>query len=181
VKHLLALVAAFAVVALLFIPVKATSIPTALQIGNQSLAAASCATRDTLWIHHYAAALYVPPREPAVIALQDPKRPKAVQVEVLNKSFLPKDVPTKYRRTLEDQLDAKTLGSVKSAWRTLNAGDRITLAYAPGQGLTLTVNDRLVATTPNHGIVEALLKVWADNEPVPQRVNRILAQHPCQR
>ena len=180
-KRVLVLAAACALVALLLIPVKATSIPTALQIGNQSLAAASCATRDTLWIHHFAAALYVPPREQPVIVLQDPKRPKAVQVEILNKSFLPRDVPQKYRRTLEEQLDAKTLNSVHSAWRSLNAGDRITLAYAPGPGLTLSVNERVVATTPDHGIVEALLKVWAENEPVPERVNRILAKHPCRR
>ena len=56
---------AFAVVAvglLTLIPATAIQVPSSLRVGNQSLPAASCATRDTLWIHHYAAALYVPPR-----------------------------------------------------------------------------------------------------------------------
>src|SRR5436309_11367090 len=97
----------------------AIRVPSAMRIGDVQLPAASCATRDTLWIHHYAAALYVPPRESPVLALQDPKRPKALQVQILSKSLLPKEMPKKWRHTLEEELDGKALNSIRNAWRQL--------------------------------------------------------------
>src|SRR5712692_2841970 len=140
-------------------PATAIQVPSALRVGNQSLPAASCATRDTLWIHHYAAALYVPQRTMPVAALQDPKQPKALHVQILNKSFLPKDLPKKWNRTLEEQLDGAAMSSIRSAWRDLSVGDRVTIAYAPGPGVTLQLNGRLIARTPKHDVVDALLRV----------------------
>ena len=42
--------------------VAAIQVPSGLRVGSETLPARSCATRDTLWIHHYAAALYLPQR-----------------------------------------------------------------------------------------------------------------------
>jgi hypothetical protein len=119
---LLGISAAAAVVFCALIPARALPVPALLRVGAQSLAPASCATRNTLWIHHYAAALYVPPRASPVDALQDPRQPKALQVEILDKAFLPREM------------------------------HRITLAYAPGPGVSLEVNDRLVAAAPSRVI-----------------------------
>lgn len=163
------------------IPARALPVPGLLQVGTQSLAPASCATRNTLWIHHYAAALYLAPRASAAVALQDPKQPKALQVEILNKAFLPRQVPKKWQRTLETELDGRSLTSIAAAWERLGAGDRVTIAYAPGPGVSLKVNDRLVAAAPSHGLVDALLRTWAHDEPVRQRVSRTVARHPCGR
>lgn len=165
---------------LVFLPATAIQVPGALRVGNQSLTAASCATRDTLWIHHYVAALYLPSREAAVSALQDPQQPKALHVQILSKSFLPKELPKKWRQTLESQLDSQSFSSIRSAWRGLRVGDRVTIAYAPGgPGVTLQLNDSVVATSPRHDVIDALLKTWADDEPIPQRVNRVVAKNPC--
>jgi hypothetical protein len=49
----------------------------------------------------------------------------------------------------------------------------------PGSGVTLQLNDRVVARSPRHDVVEALLQTWAENEPVRERVNRVVARHPC--
>jgi Chalcone isomerase-like len=163
------------------LPARALPVPAMLQVGSQSLAPASCATRNTLWIHHYAAALYLPPRASPVSALEDPAQPKAVQVEILNKTFLPKEMPQRWRRALEAELDGPSVGSIRAAWQRLGAGDRITVAYAPGPGVSLKVNDRLVAATPSHGVVEALLRTWAEDEPVRERVSRVVAKNPCER
>ena len=164
---------------LVFLPATAIQVPGALRVGNQSLTAASCATRDTLWIHHYVAALYLPSRESAVSALQDPKQPKALQVQILSKTFLPKEMPKKWRQALESQLDGPSFSSIRSAWRELRVGDRVTIAYAPGPGVTLELNDSVVATSPRHDVIDTLLQTWADNEPIPQRLNRVVAKHPC--
>jgi hypothetical protein len=165
--------------ALVFLPATAIQVPVALQVGNQELTAASCATRDTLWIHHYIAALYVPPRESPVSAVQDPQQPKALQVQILSKTFLPKEMPKKWRQTLERELDSESFGSIRGAWRELSVGDRVTIAYAPGPGVTLKLNDQVVARSPRHTVVEALLQTWADDEPVPKRLQRVVAKHPC--
>lgn len=172
---------AAAVVVLVLLPERALPVPAAIEVGTQSLAAASCATRNTLWIRHYAAALYVPPRASPLAALEDPRQPKALEVEILNKTFLPKEMPKRWRHALQAELDGPSLASIDDAWQRLGAGDRITLAYAPGPGLTLKVNDRLVAVVPSHRLVEALLRTWADKEPVRERVTRVVARHPCAR
>jgi hypothetical protein len=163
------------------IPARALTVPAVLQVGTQALAPASCATRNTLWIHHYAAALYVPTRASPVAALEDPTQPKALQVEILNKTFLPREIPARWRRALESELDRASLSSIHAAWRSLGAGDRVTLAYAPGPGVSLRVNDRLVAAAPSHELVEALLRTFAENQPVRERVSRVIARHPCAR
>ena len=180
VKLFVTLVIALAT-ALAFIPATALQVPSAMRVGNQQLPAASCATRDTLWIHHYAAALYVPPRASPVNALQDPRQPKAVHVQILSKAFLPKELPKKWRETLQAQLDGTSFDAVRTAWRELSVGDRVTVAYAPGPGVTLQLNDRLVARAPRHDLIDALLRTWADGEPVPQRVSQTVEKHPCSR
>jgi hypothetical protein len=164
-----------------YIPATAVQVPSAMRVGNQQLPAASCATRDTLWIHHYAAALYVPPRASPANALQDPRQPKALHVQILSKAFLPKELPKKWRETLASQLDGRSFDAVRSAWRDLSVGDRVTVAYAPGPGVTLQLNDRLVARTPQHDLIDALLRTWAEGEPVPQRVSQAVEKHPCAR
>jgi hypothetical protein len=173
------LAAGAVVLALTLLPATAIQVPGALRVGNQSLPAASCATRDTLWIHHYAAALYVPSKAAPAAALQDPKQPKALHVQVLSRTFLPKDLPVKWRDALEAHLDLPSYTSVRLAWRELAVGDRVTIAYSPGSGVTLQLNDRVVARSPRHDVIDALLQTWAENEPVRERVNRVIARNPC--
>jgi len=177
VKWLLA--AAAVALALVLVPATAIQVPGALRVGNQSLPAASCASRDTLWIHHYTAALYVPPSAAPASALQDPKQAKAFHVQILSRTFLPKDLPVKWREPLEAHLDLPSFTSVRLAWREVAVGDQVTIAYAPGNGVTLQLNDRVIAHSPRHDVIDALLKTWAENEPIPQRVNRAVAKNPC--
>ena len=59
-----------------------------------------------------------------------------------------------------------------------NAGPSIS---APGPGVTLQLNDRVVAHTPKHDVIDALLHTWAEGDPVPQRVNQVVSKHPCAR
>lgn len=177
-KRLLAL-AILVAGAFALMPATAVQVPSALRVGNQQLPAASCATRETLWIHHYAAALYVPPRSSPVNALQDPRQPKALHVQILSKVFLPKEMPKKYSEALASELDGASFNAVRNAWRGLSVGDRVTVAYAPGPGVTLQLNDRLIARAPRHEVIDALLRTWAEGEPVPQRVDRVVSKHPC--
>ena len=157
----------------------AIQVPSGLRVGDQMLPARSCATRDTLWIHHYAAALYVPQRTAPAAALQDPRQPKALHVQILSRSFLPRELPKKWNQALQGKLDLASLNAIQNAWHDIAVGDRVTIAYAPGPGVTLQLNERLVARSPRHDVVDALLRTWADGAPVPQRVSQAVAKHPC--
>ena len=157
----------------------AVQVPSGLRVGAELLPARSCATRDTLWIHHYAAALYLPPRSVPAAALEDPQQPKALHVQILSKTFLPRDLPKKWNQALASELDGGAMSAIRSAWQQVSVGDRVTIAYAPGPGVTLQLNEQLVARSPRHGVIDALLKTWADGEPVRERVNQAVAKHPC--
>jgi hypothetical protein len=43
------------------------------------------------------------------------------------------------------------------------------------------VNDRVVAASPTHRVIDALLRAWAEDEPVYERVSRVVARNPCAR
>lgn len=160
-------------------PAGTAPLPNALRVGNQALAPASCSVRKTLWIEHYAASLYVPPQASPVDAMQDARRPKALQVVILSKAFLPAELPKKYRRTLERELDSDTMSKVRSAYKELGPGDRITLSYEPRAGMSLEKNGDVVATTRSHAVIEALLQEWADGKPVPERLSSTIQRNPC--
>ena len=172
-------VSALAVAVLIAKPGETSALPGALRVGSAALAPASCTVRKTLWIQHYAASLYVPPQASPVDVMQDARRPKALQVVILSKTFLPAELPKKYRRTLESQLDDQTMGKVRAAYKELAPGDLVTLAYEPGPGMSLEVNGDVVATSRSHAVIEALLRTWADDEPVPQRLSTTIQRNPC--
>lgn len=158
----------------------AISLPHVVQVGGELLAVASCATRETLWIDHYVAALYVRPGDTANVALQDAKRAKALEIRLLNKALMPAEIPRKYRRALESTLDEDTMDRLRAAYRALRTGDVIAITYAPGPGVRVSVNGQPVAAAAaTHGVVEAILAAWADGKPVDSHLRTVLAKHPC--
>lgn len=155
------------------------ALPGVLQVGDQVLAAASCGLRETLWIDHFAATLYVRPGDAADIALLDSRRAKALEIRILNKSFMPAEIPKKYRRVLEADLDEEAMERVRASYRALRAGDVVSIAYLPATGVSLSVNRELVAASPAHRVVESILFTWADGKPVDQHLRAMLVKHPC--
>ena len=126
------LVAGALALTLTFPPATAIQVPGALRVGNRSLPAASCATRDTLWIHHYAAALYLPPEASPASALQDPQGAESA-AHPDPQPHLPAERPAgEVARTLEAHLDLPSFTSVRLAWREIAVGDQVTIAYLPG-------------------------------------------------
>jgi hypothetical protein len=156
----------------------ALAVPGVLQVGDQVLAAASCGMRETLWIDHYVATLYVRPGDAPDHALLDPRRAKALEIRLLNKSFMPAEIPRKYRRALEVELSDEAMQDVREAYRALRAGDVVRIAYLPGAGVSMSVNGQRVAAAP-HGAIQAILVAWAGDKPVQQHLRTMVEKHPC--
>jgi hypothetical protein len=157
----------------------AFALPGALRLGDQTLVAASCATRQTLGLSHYTATLYVRGGESAPLALLDPNRAKALEIGLLSKAFMPPEMPRKYRRALESVLDEATMTQVRAAYRELRPGDSVTLAYLPQRGVSVRVNGTVVAAAPDHQVVESVLAAWANGKPIDQHLRSTLVKHPC--
>jgi hypothetical protein len=157
----------------------AFALPGALRLGDQTLTAASCATRQTLGLSHYTATLYVRAGESAPLALLDPDHTKALEIGLLSRAFMPAEMPRKYRRALESVLDDATMTRVRAAYRGLRPGDAVTIAYLPRRGVSVRVNGAVVAASPDHHAVESVLAAWANGKPIDQHLRAMLAKHPC--
>jgi hypothetical protein len=162
-----------------FVVVAAFALPGSLRLGDQTLAAASCATRETLGISHYTATLYVRPGESAPLALLDPNRAKALEIGLLSRALMPLEIPRKYRRALDGVLDDATMTQMRAAYRELRAGDAVTIVYLPSRGVSVRVNGAVIAASPDHRVVESVLAAWANKKPVDQHLRTVLAKHPC--
>jgi hypothetical protein len=159
--------------------VAGVELPARTRLGDHTLALASCGVRDTLWIEHYVAALYLPSGPPKSQAVRDPKQPKVIEMHVLGSASLPDRVPQRWRATLRDELRRDPLARVRAAYRDLAAGDRVRAAYVPGEGVSMTVNGRVVAEVPGHDLIAAMLRAWAENDPISGKLRRMLLEHPC--
>jgi len=162
-----------------FVVAAALALPGALRLGDQTLVAASCATRQTLGLSHYTATLYVRAGESAPLALLDPDRSKALEIGLLSRAFMPPEMPRKYRRALEGVLDDATMNRVRAAYRELRPGDAVTIAYQPHRGVSVRVNGAVVAASADHEVVESVLAIWANGKPLDQHLRAVIAKHPC--
>ena len=146
--------------------------------GETPLALASCGVRQVLWMELYSVGLYLSPGAPLLAAL-DPQAPAALRVKVLDKNDFPADIPEKWRRPLERALTVAEMARIRAAYGTLRNGDFLTLAYAPADGVRLSVNGQALAHTDGHHLIDEMLRVWAGHDPVTGKLRRIALQHPC--
>jgi len=154
----------------------------AAEVGCQKLRLVSCGVRDTLWIDHYAAGLYLPKGQSAQSVqdeVQDEKRPKAVQLKIINARYLPEDIPQKWRGALKSEMKHEPMVRVRQAYDRLSDGDVVTFSYLPGKGMTMQVNGRTVTRTPGDAVIDSILKAWAGKDPVTGKLHRLALQFPC--
>ncbi len=140
---------------------------------------AACGVRHTLWIEHYSAQLLLPPGKSALAAVGDPAQPKMLRMQILNPQLMPSDVPARWRKALASEIDAQTMTRLRQAYRALQGGDTIVVAYEPGSGVALRVNERTVASIAGHAAIDALLAEWAGGAPLEQKLAGAVSRNPC--
>jgi hypothetical protein len=153
-------------------------IPARLTVAGRTLELASCGVRDTLWIDHYVAALYVP-RGSAIEAVRDSARPKAVIIRIVEARYLPEQIPAKWLEALEREVAPERLTRVKEAYRRLQTGDSVSIEYAPRQGTLMRINTRMVARLPGQRLIDSILVAWADGDDIDTKLRQLGAEHPC--
>lgn len=158
--------------------VAGVQLPASVKAFGTELALASCGVRDTLWIEHYVAALYLLPDQP-VVAMRDDAQPKAILLHIVRAASLPDEIPEQWREPLRRELKQDPVARIRTAYSALDAGDRVWVRYAPSEGLSIAVNDRVVARAQSHALIDAMLRTWAGGDPLSGKLRRLLLQQPC--
>lgn len=138
----------------------------------------SCGVRDTLWVDHYVAGLYVPPGS-GTQAASDEGKPKAVRMKVVDARWMPDNVPEKWRDALRQEIKREPMAQVRAAYDGLSDGDVVTFVYLPGEGVTMQVNGDEVMQTPGHEVIQTILQAWAEPDSVSGELQRLKLDFPC--
>jgi hypothetical protein len=160
-------------------PVKAgVQLAPTLKTDAGALTLLVCGVRDTLWVDHYVAALYVAPGA-STQAVLDPAAPKAVRMHMVDSRYLPRDLPKKWREPLRKGLEQQAYAHVRAAFSQLGDGDVVTITYMPQEGVNMRVNGRTLATAQGHNVIDSILAAWAEREPVAQKLKTLAANNSC--
>jgi hypothetical protein len=152
-------------------------LPDLMRLDGTELALASCGVRDTLWIEHYIAALYVPREARAEPAIKDPNTSKILLVRIISAEQFPEQLPEKWREPLKSSLPADKFSQISAAYKKLQAGDVMLYSYSPQTGLTMKVNGETVITA-GHGLIDSLLQAWKRGED-SGTLGKLLEGHGC--
>lgn len=107
-------------------------------------------------IEHYVAGLYLLPAAPVVAAMRDTAQPKAILLHIVRAASLPDEIPEQWRVPLRSELEHDPVARIRTAYGALDAGDRVWVRYAPGEGLSIAVNERVVARADSHALLDAM-------------------------
>lgn len=150
----------------------------ALKSKAGSLVLATCGAKKTI-VTHYVSALYVP-RTGSIQAIGDPKAGKVVQVHITDDKFLPGEVPSKWRNALARAVPPQTLDTLDSMMKELRRGDLVAVTYAPKDGTVVTKNGQFVVRAAGHRPIDEILKTWARDAPIATKLDKLVAENPCQ-
>jgi hypothetical protein len=98
---------------------------------------------------------------------------------ILREASLPEEIPEQWREPLREELSRDPLARIRAAYSSLATGDSVWITYTRPAGLTIAVNDRVVVTTPDHNLLDAMLRAWADGDSLSGKLQRLLLAHPC--
>ncbi|HEX6267250.1 MAG TPA: chalcone isomerase family protein [Burkholderiales bacterium] len=143
-----------------------------------ALQPAACGVRNTLWIEHYSAQLYVPAGA-SIKALGDPEQPKMLRMRMLNTFLMPPEIPRKWREALQPVLEDDDMKRLQAGYHGLQPGDTVVVSYQPQKGIALSINDRTVLAKGGHDAIDALLAAWADDAPLEKKLAGTASRNRC--
>lgn len=105
--------------------------------------------------------------------------PKAVLMHIIDGRYLPDEIPARWRDALETALDERTVWEVRQAFGMPSSGDLVTITYLPREGVSMSVNGRVIARASGHQVVDAIVQAWASGAPLAKKLKRLVLEHSC--
>ena len=156
------------------------TLPPTETVQGRQLQLASCAAREELWMDLYALSLYLPPGAPINAArIRDDGTAKLLRLDVTYDGRVPNGLPEDWARRLRDEVSREFMRTLRNQYDGLRGGDTVRISYVPGQGTTLAVNGRAVATRPGSELMDSMLELWIGCDPVSGNMKRLLLSGPC--
>lgn len=153
-------------------------LPQTFSDSGQNLQLVSCGVRNSLWIDHYAAGLYLPAGVD-MQALMDASQPKGVLIRMITTRYMPDQIPGKWLEALERETPSEPLSGLRRAYRRLSEGDVMSIVYQPATGITTRVNGSRVSHVANHRVIRAILDAWAEERPIFEKLQKLSGEHRC--
>jgi hypothetical protein len=156
------------------VTVGGVSFPESMAVDGHPLGLNGAGVHATWGVHLYAIALYLPTRSADIPAIYEDDVPKAFRIEVLHSGWGPHAVPEQWQAELYPQLTPEAAARLKEAYAALTKGDVIVIAYVPGVGTRIRVNDQPLLAGPGPGLMRAFLNLWIGPHPISPELRHAL-------
>lgn len=153
--------------------------PPAVQVGKTRLSLVGLGLMRYRWVFKaFVGAIYVEeqPDRPGVLA----DAPKRLEIHYFW-SLSGADLGKAADAILAENFSAEALAPLRariarfhSAYRDVKPGDRYSLTYIPGEGTTLALNGRALATAPGADFAAAYFSIWFGEKPMSVEFKRQL-------
>jgi hypothetical protein len=156
------------------------TLPLSENVQGQQLQLTACAAREELWMELYALSLYMPLGTATVASrILDDDTPKLLRLDVTYGGQVPSGLPEDWTQRLREQVSREFMRILQNQYNNLKSGDTVRIAYIPGQGTTLTVNDQVVVTRPGSELMNSMLGMWTGPDPISNNMKRLLLLGLC--
>jgi len=129
-------------------------------------------TRRVMFAKLYTCRLFVPREISSFDEARSLDGPIEIQLEVHGEP--PGSLPDDWEKVLDEELSQQLFRKAQAHYRRLEEGDRVVVAYLPGEGSTVWLNGEKRFTDPGPGLVLALLEQWVGERPVSKSLRRSL-------
>ncbi len=154
-------------------------LPDSLQRFDSNFSLAGCGLREFFFIDIYLLSLYLPDEAAGPATVHNSNSPRVFVLDVLYKGDMPDDLPNLWREPLSQQISAELLEILQEQYDRVDTGDRVELAWYPGEGEQLRINGELVVREPGKELMPALTEMWLGEDPVSGNLKRLLLQGDC--
>jgi len=159
--------------------VEGGTLPPTLSTGDRSLPLRGCGVREAFFMTIYVAGLYLPRPGLAQGAILSPDTAKAVRLQITYDGSLPQEVPDSWRAPLDQMVRRDLQQTIAAIYADFQAGDQVTISYAPQAGTTVEVNGQVLRRTEGHELIRPLLRLWAGDRAVSPSLRQDLLGSSC--
>lgn len=138
-----------------------------------------CAAREMLWKELYALSLYLPRPVGDASDIQGGSMPKLLRLDVTYDGKVPDGLPEDWAGRLREQVSREFMRTLRGLYNELRGGDTVRIAYTSGEGTTVTVNGRVVASRPGNELMDGVLGLWIGRDPLSENMKRLLLSGSC--
>lgn len=137
--------------------------------------------RKKLFVSVYVGALYLPEKSADAAAILTAETPTAVDMHILHREVSKAKITKAQEDGMRANLDQSELEALRprldefnSLFRAVSKGETIRIAYLPGSGTEVRINDKWRGVVPGNDFFRALLKVWLGDKPVSKSLKQAM-------